>query len=582
MWALSPSGFTMKTLAVVGARLNSSRLPRKHLMPLAGRSLIQRVVERLRHCKKIDQIVVATSKDNENQDLVTHLRKNQIDVFVYPGNVNALVARIDNAVQHYSCDYLVYICGDCPLIDPAFIDHALNSLQKKPSADTVELRPGVQSLHEGMHFYSASGWAQLVAMSTSEASQEHVGYANRIHAVLNTEYIDDVHDFSHLKQRISVDTPADYTFMLAIYQRWYAHQPPTTLVDLCWVQDHVLSNPTLALINHHVVQKRPDKRYANIAIFCHASERIGLGHLRRCALIAKYMQEHCAYGTHIFARADATELPWLDTPHTFLKDDGNILELANTCQAALVVLDFHPEFIAQDVLTEFCQKWRARGISIIGIDKLGALIDELDHLFVPSFYSALQHAKVSYGWDHYLLSPPADDAPIVPAKTQILICTGGSDALNFGANLPAILENCVPADYELVWVQGPYAKPPELPTAMRWQLITNPKNISELMRQSHFCISVYGISFFEALFYCGQVVLLPSAALYTPEELNTLKKEHVCLICEHSSDINQHVTSLLSDPELRTTLKQNTQQRLHGVRGLEVLASTIQALVRKN
>ncbi|WP_205208499.1 hypothetical protein, partial [Chromobacterium haemolyticum] len=103
--------------------------------------------------------------------------------------------------------------------------------------------------------------------------------------------------------------------------------------------------------------------------------------------------------------------------------------------------------------------------------------------------------KTTYGWSHYLFTPQK----IVPKEKQVLITTGGSDALHYGAWLPAIIETQVPPTYKITWIQGPYADDPVLPNQDRWTNIVNPENLSELMAKSEIVICCYGISLFEAI-----------------------------------------------------------------------------------
>jgi len=108
----------MNIVAIIGARLNSSRLPAKHLLPLAGKPLIERLVERLKRSQSIDQMVLATTADDFNQPLIDWA-KGKLDCYVHHGDVNDLMGRVDAVVTRYNPDIIVYICGDSPLVSHA-------------------------------------------------------------------------------------------------------------------------------------------------------------------------------------------------------------------------------------------------------------------------------------------------------------------------------------------------------------------------------------------------------------------------------------------------------------------------------
>jgi spore coat polysaccharide biosynthesis protein SpsF (cytidylyltransferase family) len=133
-------------IAVIGARLNSSRLPNKHLLPLVDRPIIGHIFDRLDKCISIDLATIATTADSFNYPLITWAEVNQRCVYAYSLDVNDLVGRISEIVFKYKPRIIVYICGDCPLIDPGFIDSAVTQLMATAS-DTVELQPDIKTLH---------------------------------------------------------------------------------------------------------------------------------------------------------------------------------------------------------------------------------------------------------------------------------------------------------------------------------------------------------------------------------------------------------------------------------------------------
>lgn len=106
----------MTTAVVVQARMGSSRLPGKVMREIAGRPMIDRVVDRARSIPGVDALVVATSTEQGEAPLVEHLRDR--DVLVHRGPEEDVLARFVGAARSVNADVVVRITGDCPLLMP--------------------------------------------------------------------------------------------------------------------------------------------------------------------------------------------------------------------------------------------------------------------------------------------------------------------------------------------------------------------------------------------------------------------------------------------------------------------------------
>ncbi len=112
-----------KIVTIIQARLGSSRLPGKVMLPLAGKPLILRMYERVACSKYAGKIIVAITKDQDDNDLYKLCKKNNIETF--RGNSLDLLDRHYQAVKQYETDAVVKIPSDCPLIDPEIIDKVI-------------------------------------------------------------------------------------------------------------------------------------------------------------------------------------------------------------------------------------------------------------------------------------------------------------------------------------------------------------------------------------------------------------------------------------------------------------------------
>ena len=113
----------MKVVAIVQARMGSTRLPNKVMKPITGVPLIELLLSRLAQSNEIDQIVVVTSVDQKNTPLVNHVRA--LDYTCEQGSENNVLERYVNAAKVNNADVVVRITGDCPLVDAGLVDECI-------------------------------------------------------------------------------------------------------------------------------------------------------------------------------------------------------------------------------------------------------------------------------------------------------------------------------------------------------------------------------------------------------------------------------------------------------------------------
>src|SRR6266849_9654707 len=118
----------MKTVAIVQARMSSSRLPGKILRPVLGKPLLELLVERLKRTTSVDEVVIATTA-NEGDNEVESLTQ-RLGIGCFRGSEHDVLDRVLRAAQAASADVIVEITGDCPLIDFTVIDKLVDVYQK--------------------------------------------------------------------------------------------------------------------------------------------------------------------------------------------------------------------------------------------------------------------------------------------------------------------------------------------------------------------------------------------------------------------------------------------------------------------
>jgi len=123
---MNPRSQPIRTLAILQARLSSSRLPGKVLMPVHGMPLIGFMIERIRQSRTIDHLVVATSTEMSDDPLVEAV--SAMGIAVVRGPLDDVLARFALAESLYPASVVVRLTGDCPLIEPRLIDRVVASV----------------------------------------------------------------------------------------------------------------------------------------------------------------------------------------------------------------------------------------------------------------------------------------------------------------------------------------------------------------------------------------------------------------------------------------------------------------------
>lgn len=113
----------MTTVAIIQARMGSTRLPGKTLRPLAGEPMLARVVNRTRRARRIEKVVVATTESARDEPIVTFCRERGWPCF--RGSEEDVLDRYHAAAVAHGADPIVRITSDCPLIDSALVDGVL-------------------------------------------------------------------------------------------------------------------------------------------------------------------------------------------------------------------------------------------------------------------------------------------------------------------------------------------------------------------------------------------------------------------------------------------------------------------------
>lgn len=166
-----------RVVAVVEARMTSSRLPGKVLMPAGGTPLLQILVERLRRVERLDAIVIATTV-NETDDPIVALGR-AVGVPAFRGSEEDVLDRVVKCLRAHRAEVCVEVTGDCPLVDPAIVDEVLDAYAAAPDRIYVSNSDPHRSVPAGLdvQVFSAAALYQLDAEARDPEDREHVSYA---------------------------------------------------------------------------------------------------------------------------------------------------------------------------------------------------------------------------------------------------------------------------------------------------------------------------------------------------------------------------------------------------------------------
>ena len=112
-----------KATVIIQARTQSTRLPNKVLALINDKPLIWYIIERLKSCERVEQIILATSNREEDKKLIEIA--NDCKVLSFVGDENDVLSRFYQATLKFNADPIVRVTGDCPLVDPDLLDKML-------------------------------------------------------------------------------------------------------------------------------------------------------------------------------------------------------------------------------------------------------------------------------------------------------------------------------------------------------------------------------------------------------------------------------------------------------------------------
>jgi spore coat polysaccharide biosynthesis protein SpsF len=226
--------------------MGSSRLPGKMMLDLKGKTVLERVVERVKDSKRIDRIVVATSINKKDDVIADKSKESKVDCF--HGSENDVLERYYEAAKKYGYNNIVRVTGDCPMIDPEIIDQVIGLY----FAENLEYATNVipPTFPDGLdcEIFSFDALEKAWSSANNKTDREHVTtYMWGNPEIFRQKHINNEIDIS--KKRWTLDNEEDYELIKIVYENLFAEKPKFRLRDLIKFFNE---NPEIEKINSNI------------------------------------------------------------------------------------------------------------------------------------------------------------------------------------------------------------------------------------------------------------------------------------------------------------------------------------------
>lgn len=238
----------MNIVTVIQARISSSRLPGKVLLPIIGKPLLLRMIERVKRAGLIGRLVIATSTSSDDDRIEELCRDNNLEFF--RGHLTDLLDRHYQVAKKYDADAVVKIPSDCPLIDPHIIDRVIKAYIDNEEYDYVSnLHPATYPDGNDVEIFSFQALEHAWRDAIKDFEREHTTPFLWEHkdsfTIGNVEWETGLDLSSTL--RFTIDYEEDYHFILKVFEELYPVNPDFGLNDILKL---IEKNPEIVEINH--------------------------------------------------------------------------------------------------------------------------------------------------------------------------------------------------------------------------------------------------------------------------------------------------------------------------------------------
>ena len=274
----------MKIVAIVQARMDSTRFPNKVMHRIKGTPMIGLLLERLSHVKNVNQIILATSDSVSNEPLASYV--SELGYKVYKGSEEDVLDRYYQAAKDLGADGIVRITGDCPVIDPALIDAVIIKFRDTRVDYVSNISP--PTYPDGLDVEALSFRALETSWKQARTSREreHVTPYIRESDEFTKANIANVEDCSN--ERWTVDEPEDIEVVKKIFEHFHPRR------DFAWLEVLALRKeyPQWFSANQHLIRNEGGKLDTGQKLWKRAKRVISGGNMFLSKRPEMFLPEH--------------------------------------------------------------------------------------------------------------------------------------------------------------------------------------------------------------------------------------------------------------------------------------------------
>jgi len=242
----------VKVVAIVQARMGSTRLPGKVMMDICGKSVLLHIIDRLKACELLDDIVIATTVSNRDDVIFDAVSNYDEIIGLFRGSEENVLERYYLAAKKFNADIVVRVTSDDPLIDPSVIDGVIREFLSN-NCDYVS-----NSLNKTFPLGLDAEVFSFKALETAwnEAKKDYEREHVTPYIIENPDkfkLLNVANDIDLSNLRWTLDTKDDFEFIDAIYERIHSKKQLFFMDD---VLELLGREPELININRHIEQKR--------------------------------------------------------------------------------------------------------------------------------------------------------------------------------------------------------------------------------------------------------------------------------------------------------------------------------------
>ena len=238
-------------VAVIEARMSSTRLPGKVLAEVEGRPMLELMIERVRRAPSLDGIVIATTENDADQPIVDFAER--LGVGCWRGSEDDVMRRVLDAATAYDADVIVELTGDCPVIDPAIIEATIAAFQASDAVYAANDLERTWPIGMNVEVFTTAALRDAEQRTSDAEEREHVSpYIYRRPERYPQINITAPADETRPDLRLTLDTPEDLIVLRAIFEALGTDPADFSLRDVLAFLD---DNPQIAAVNADVVHR---------------------------------------------------------------------------------------------------------------------------------------------------------------------------------------------------------------------------------------------------------------------------------------------------------------------------------------